>query len=161
VRSRNDNAYDAFIREAAQRHGISWLLVKAVIRQESKFRPWAVGDAGEMGLMQITDGVVKDWETATGAECRFRNMLFDPRLNIEIGTWYLAQALQEWKAYRDAEVLALAAYNAGPSRSRAWAPADPSENALDRVRFSSTKAYIKSVLHYRKSYQENARREQE
>ena len=153
-----EDAYDKLVQESADRQGISWLLVKAVIKQESDFQSWQVGNAGEIGLMQITSGAVRDWEKATGAECTFRSMLFDPRLNIEIGTWYLARGLKEWKDYRDAEVLALAAYNAGPGQARKWAPDDPREKAIDNIRFPSTKSYIKRVLHHRKSFQEGLSR---
>jgi len=141
--------YDPIIREAAARHHVSPFLVKGVIMTESGFRPAARGDKGEMGLMQITRGAVTDWERETGQRCRCNGMLFDPRLNIEIGTWYIGKAVTAWSKHRDGEVLALAQYNAGAGKARDWAPADPRDGVeLDRIRFASTREYIRRVIHH-------------
>ena len=139
--------------EAASRHGLAPALVKAVIYQESRFRVLSRGSKGEVGLMQITGGAVLDWERHTGLRCPSRGALFDPRLNVEIGTWYLARAVRGWEEYSDRDVLALAQYNAGRRNALKWAPEDPREKALDRVRFSSTREYIVSVLKYRASFE--------
>jgi soluble lytic murein transglycosylase len=152
-----EDRFDDMIREAASRHGIDPALVKAVIRQESSFCPWQVGKAGEIGLMQITGAAVKDWETFTGQRCRYRGMLFDPRLNIEIGTWYLARAVRRWREYEHGDSLALAEYNAGISRARQWAPEDPVGNVMPRVRFPSTRKYISNVIKYRVEYDDTGR----
>jgi soluble lytic murein transglycosylase len=154
-------AYDSIIWEASRRHRISPLLVKAVIRRESKFSPWARGRAGEVGLMQITDHVVQDWERWSGERCAAKGMLFDPRLNIEIGTWYLALALKRWRGYRDVEMLALAQYNAGPANAGRWAPKDPRERVLNRIRFPMTREYILKVLEYRLMYERKYRGKKE
>jgi soluble lytic murein transglycosylase len=149
---RDETRYDEIIWGAAGRHNISPHLVKAVIKQESDFVAHCVGAAGERGLMQITPGAVKDWERNTGNSCPHPGLLFNPALNIEIGTWYLARALKRWQKYADAEVLALAEYNAGPSRAKAWAPATPEGNALSGVSFPGTRHYISSILDYKNDY---------
>ncbi len=149
----DEDAYDEIIREAAGRHGISPYLVKAVIKQESNFNPLAVGAAGERGLMQIMDGAVQDWEQGTGRRCLHRGQLFSPRLNIEVGTWYLARALRRWHEYRDREALALAEYNAGPSRARAWAPEDRNADLLPLVAFPGTRDYIVKILTYKAEFE--------
>ncbi len=150
---RRSHAYDRIIAEAAKRHRLPPNLVKAVIRRESKFKTWVVGRAGEVGLMQITPGVVRDWERATGRRCS-DPQLFDPRLNIEIGSWCLARARERWRTNPDREILALAQYNAGGKHATEWSqlPAPPSGDPLDRVRFPETRAYIKAVLDYQKQY---------
>ncbi len=138
------------IHEAAARQGVSEMLVEAVIRRESDYRPLARGRAGEMGLMQITAGAVRDWERATGFHCANRGVLFDPRLNVEIGTWYLARALRRWRGYAGADILALAQYNAGPGNVGRWVARKGRGSGLESVRFSSTRKYIETVLDYRK-----------
>jgi soluble lytic murein transglycosylase len=148
--------FDEIVMEAACRHGISPSLIKSVIRQETGFRPWQVGKAGEIGLMQLTLPAVSDWETSTGARCRYPGLLFNPRLNIEIGSWYLARALRRWGDYQQAEVLALAEYNAGRARALEWAPEAVDAPALERVRFPGTKDYITSVMHYCEIYEQGA-----
>ncbi len=149
----DESRYDELIRDAAGRHNISPYLVKAVIRQESGFRPYVVGGDGERGLMQIMPAVVIDWERGTGRRCIHPGLLFRPALNIEIGTWYLARALRNWREYRNAEALALAEYNAGRSRARAWAPADKNAEVLPSIGFQSTREYIKNVLNFKREYQ--------
>jgi soluble lytic murein transglycosylase len=149
--------FEDLINEAARRHGISACLVKSVIRQETGFRPWQVGKAGEIGLMQLTLPAVRDWETMTGGNCRHPGLLFDPRLNIEVGSWYLSRALRRWGDYRDAEVMALAEYNAGRARALEWAPESVGDPALGRVRFPGTKDYIRNVMRYCENYEQGAR----
>lgn len=139
-------AYDPLIRQAALRHGVPPSLVKAVIWKESRYRARCVGRAHEMGLMQITPGAVSDWCVASGLPRPSRAACFDPSLNIEIGTWYLARALRTWKQYRSADILALAEYNAGGTRARSWAPANPQvELTTADVRLPSTRDYIAQV----------------
>jgi soluble lytic murein transglycosylase len=145
LRARTDS-YDRLIREAALRHGIAPGLVKAVIWKESRFQPYTVGRAKEVGLMQITAGAVTDWQAWSGGAMPTRHMCFDPGQNIEIGTWYLARAMRTWRQYRSADVLALAEYNAGGSRARRWAPTNPQQELeIAAVRLSSTRDYISQV----------------
>ena len=147
-----EDRFDELIIAAAARHALPPSLIKAVIRQESEFKPWAAGADGEIGLMQITRMAVTDWEGATDRLCPFNGMLTDPRLNIEIGSWYLSRAYDRWQGYRDVEVLALAQYNAGGSRAVQWAPGDVRESVIERISIESTRDYIKSVLNYREQY---------
>ncbi len=154
--------YDPLIQDAARRHGIAPLLVKAVIWNESRFKQLAVGGAGEVGLMQITDGAIADWRKATGKRVVFRGLCFIPRLNIEIGTWYLARALDHWRGYRDAHILALAEYNAGRERAKKWAP-DRKEDPvpLKSIRLPGTREYIRKVTaKWRQLEKEQRAREQ-
>lgn len=148
----DEESFDSIILETASRHQVSPYLVKAVIKQESNFDPLARGAAGERGLMQIMGGAVKDWEQANDRRVLHSGMLYSPRLNIEIGTWYLGRGLRRWSEYRDVQAIALAEYNAGPSRARRWAPSDPQEEFLPRVEFASTRNYIENVLRYKAEY---------
>ncbi|NLF16930.1 MAG: lytic transglycosylase domain-containing protein [Lentisphaerae bacterium] len=139
-------SFDDLIETTARRHGLAPALVKAVVWKESRFQIFCVGRANEIGLMQITEGAVKDWSDARGIAPPSRCLCFDPGLNLEIGTWYLARAMRTWKDYRSADVLALAEYNAGGSRARAWAPANPQQElAVSQVSFSSTRHYIVEI----------------
>ena len=154
---RRSHAYDAIIAEAARRQQISPYLVKAVIRQESNFQRAARGRSGEIGLMQIMPGAIQDWEHATGRNCQSLGMVFDPRLNIEIGTWYLSRAMNQWHDRPDQVILALAQYNAGPGKVQKWVQSQEAvgENPLDRIRIASTRTYIKNILRYRENYEKH------
>jgi soluble lytic murein transglycosylase len=144
--------FDPLIREAASRHGIDPLLVKAVIRQESNFDEDARGDAGEVGLMQITRAAARDWERVSDRRLRSNGSLFSPALNVEVGTWYLAQALRRWKEHDEREVMALIQYNAGPGRARQWAAENSGQNMREQIPFPSTRAYVNRVLTYHMEY---------
>ena len=142
--------YDSLIERTAIRHNMDPDLVKAVIFQESNFDANARGKAGEYGLMQITEGAAKDWERATGKSFGSPGSLFRPKLNIEIGTWYLAQGYRKWQGHDDVLALSLAQYNAGPSRAQEWADAAGEKKIVDTIPFSSTRKYINHVTqHYR------------
>lgn len=98
------NNYDPLILKAAYAHGVDAALIKAVILAESGMNPKAVSKAGARGLMQLMP--------PTAAELGVRDA-FDPDQCIDGGTRYLRKMLDMFSG--DTR-LALAAYNAGPSR---------------------------------------------
>lgn len=149
-------AYDQLIRNTAARHAVSPHLIKAVVWRESNFRPLAVGKSGEIGLMQITVGAAEDWAGRHHRSLPPRGLLFNPRLNIEIGTWYLARAFHRWSDYRHTSILALAEYNAGPKQVHQWVPEDKRKNPLEEISFPSTRKYIKAIQKRRDYYKNTA-----
>lgn len=143
---RYDN-YDSVIASVAARHGVDPLLVKAVIWQESRFHPHKLGGHGERGLMQVTEPAAQDWVRANAVETFVPEDLLDPKTNIEVGTWYLAQALRHWSSQEDPLPFALGEYNAGRSRVKRWSggarmSADQLKAAMD---IASTRAYVAAV----------------
>jgi len=139
------------IAEAAAKHGLPLALVKAVVWRESDFEIRAVGGAGERGLMQVTGGAAQDWARVHRIRSFRETDLFDPRTNLEVGTWYLARAIRRWaeEGADRPEVFGLAEYNAGITRARRWASHTPGMKAhefLEAVDFPTTKAYIRSIL---------------
>lgn len=93
--------YDDVIESAAATHGVRPELVRAVIQVESAFNPRARSNKGAMGLMQLMP--------ATASDLGVDNP-WDPVQNIQGGVAYLGSLIREFGD----EVLALAAYNAGP-----------------------------------------------
>ena len=120
--------YDHFISEASIRYGVSFPLLKALIKVESNFNPKAVSKAGAMGLMQI---MPENFEAL-----KITNP-FNPRENILGGTLYLKQLMTRFEGKLP---LALAAYNAGPSRVARYKKIPPIEE---------TENYVKKIM---KSY---------
>ena len=94
--------YDFLIRENAQMHGVRAELVRAVMQVESGFNPVARSPKGALGLMQLMPDTMREFHVSNA---------FDPAENIRGGVAYLKQLLDR---YSNNEVLALAAYNAGP-----------------------------------------------
>jgi soluble lytic murein transglycosylase len=156
-----EDRYDSIIIKAAKRCSIDPLLVKAVIWRESNFNPDAVGAKGEIGLMQLMpNSSVKDWSDFTKREITNTGILFKPELNIEIGTWYLARSKKPWLNYNDSTALALASYNAGYSNVKKWIPEGyQGNNAVEFIKFPSTKKYVKSILDKYHSYELNSKSE--
>jgi soluble lytic murein transglycosylase len=130
-------------------------LVAALIRQESEFDPKVVSYANARGLTQIVP--------STGRELSRRlkqpystAKLFQPSFNLQLGTYYLQSLAEQTGGKIEA---ALAAYNAGLSRARAWLTwGEFQEQAefIETVPFSQTRDYIQTVLRnaevYRRIY---------
>jgi len=143
----DDTRYADLIQAAGTRHGVDPRLIRAVIYQESKFHSRARGNAGEIGLMQILPkGAVAEYCRIQRCPAFAEKELFKPAVNIEIGTWYLARALQRWGDYRDYQELALCQYNAGESRAKDWAPENPKGDVIPRIRIESTRNYVKKIM---------------
>jgi soluble lytic murein transglycosylase len=114
----------AIVRES-RRNGLDPALVAAVIQVESRFDPLAVSPVGAMGLMQLMPPTAR-WllEKREGPAQIRPAQLFNPILNVELGTGYLAQLMSRF----DGDLTrALIAYNAGPGvahklqrGSRSW-----------------------------------------
>jgi soluble lytic murein transglycosylase len=156
--------YDALIARQAGIYRLDPNLVWSVIYEETYFSPWKRGKDGEIGLMQITPAVGRDWATETGMKDLERQMaenpsalLRDPERNIQIGCWYLEKFYEQYRDTPDAEARMIAAYNAGPSRAAEWNKVGAGQKQLSGEQFinnidiPSTRAYVVSILErYRK-----------
>jgi soluble lytic murein transglycosylase len=127
------SSYDGLIREIAERYGVEYALVKAVIKAESDFDRLAVSPKGALGLMQLMP--------ATAAQHQVRNV-FLPRDNIEGGVRHLRLLLDR---YGGNVPLAIAAYNAGSQRV---------EDAGGVPPILETREYLARVLRYRLAYKQ-------
>ena len=131
---------------AAER-GLDPAWVYGLIRQESRFIMDARSWAGAQGLMQIMPATAR-WIARKLGERDFRvEHLSDMPTNLRFGTFYLRSVLDDLEG---SPVLASAAYNAGPGRSRSWRSTLPQtvEGAIfaEIIPFSETRDYVKKVL---------------
>lgn len=113
--------YLEHIEYAAKRFGLSPRLIYAIMRTESAFNPFAVSNAGALGLMQVVPGTAGNEVQAylTGkAGVPATSMLFDPQSNIEYGSVYLHLLATRYFAgvanTTSRELCMIAGYNAGP-----------------------------------------------
>ena len=90
------------------------------LSQSSDYMAMKLGKDGEIGLMQIRLSAAKDWAKAKGIPVPTEKEMYQPELNIEIGTWYIARALKRWYENPDFLRMALAEYNAGRTRLLQW-----------------------------------------
>jgi len=150
--------YDELIQEQSARHGVDTSLIKAMIWRESAFHPGKVGTSGERGLMQVGELAAKDWAKAEKIETFLPTDLFEPRTNVEVGTWYLRRALERWKEKGNAVPFALAEYNAGASRVDRWvAQSGHGEKAdahdlLNAMDFPTTRRYVIDITERQRAY---------
>lgn len=100
----------AIVRES-ERQGLDPRLVVAVIHAESAFRPRAVSRVGARGLMQIMPSTGRWLLERQGRRLAHSAHLFEPELNVELGTAYLGQLVRRFGTLERA----LVAYNAGPA----------------------------------------------
>jgi len=156
--------YDGLIARQANIYRLDPDLVWSIIYEETYFSPWKIGKDGEVGLMQVTPGVGRDWAAETGMRELERQMasepsslLRDPERNVQIGCWYLEKFYEQYRDTPGAEARMIAAYNAGPSRAAEWnRPAEggkalSGEEFIQRIDIPSTRAYVISILErYRK-----------
>ena len=103
-KSADKGRYGQIIRTAAEEFGLDSELIRAIIKVESNFDPYAVSGKGAMGLMQLMPETAREMDVASP---------FKARDNIMGGSRYLRKLLNRF----DGDLrLGLAAYNAGPNR---------------------------------------------
>lgn len=150
--------YDELISRQAGVYRLEEKLVWAVIYEETFFRAWMIGADAEVGLMQVTPTVAREWAKETGLK-EFEKqsaenvnaLLRDPERNIQIGCWYLEKLHERYRGFPAEDAMTLAAYNAGASRVEEWTRGtDPSKISekefIDRIAIPSTKAYVTSIM---------------
>lgn len=143
--------YQEYVVEYSREYDVDPMLVMAVMKAESNFNPTVVSNKKANGLMQIT-GSTGQW-IAEKLDIKDFNieMLKDPKINIQFGTWYLKYLMGE----SESEDIAIAAYNAGIGNVQKWL-ADPkySKNGdkLDYIPFKETDKYVKKVKAYKNIY---------
>ena len=150
--------FDAMIARQAAIYRVDPDLVWSIIYEETYFSPWKKGQDGEIGLMQVTPTVGREWATETGMRELERQMatdpeslLRDPERNIQIGCWYLEKIYEQFQDAPDAEMRMIAAYNAGPSRAVEWSRVEEGKSQtgaefVNRIDIPSTKAYVLSIM---------------
>jgi hypothetical protein len=111
--------YGEIIASMAETHGVDPILVQALIKVESNYRPSARSHKGAMGLMQLMP--------ATARQYKLRNP-YDPKANIAAGVQHLKSLLDRYSVE-----LALAAYNAGEGAVKKFNGIPPYRETRDYV----------------------------
>ncbi|CAN5289910.1 hypothetical protein BH20ACI1_BH20ACI1_24540 [soil metagenome] len=133
--------------------------VAGFIRQETIFNPTAKSSANAYGLMQLLIPTARAMARKYNASVTniYADTLFQPALNIELGTAYIRD---QYNKYFRTEFVAVA-YNAGPGRVVQWQKTLPSEmdEFVEEIPFRETRGYVQGIIRnsaqYRRLYDEN------
>lgn len=141
-------AFWNLVRPQAEAHGLDPLLIESLMRQESMFDPRAHSPANARGLMQLLPSTAKQ---ISGAGDEDEIDLYDPEINVELGSRYLHTLLLRF-GYDPLK--AIAAYNGGEKAVEKWqsryGDLDPDE-FVESITYRETRDYVKKVVaNYRK-----------
>lgn len=144
--------YQNTISFYANRYEVDRDLVAGVILAESKFQPEARSPYDARGLMQLMPETAS-WIARQIEDDDFTvEKLYNPKVNIKYGTWYLAELQSE---FGHNEILVLAAYNAGRGNVHEWIDkyhwTDDFQN-YNEIPFPETREYVKRVLKNKQEY---------
>jgi len=127
AKNRLEVSYEAYINEASYVYRIRPEFIKAVIQTESNWNYKAKSQKGAIGLMQIMPYHAKSLGFSP-------KLLWNPRVNILVGTRYLKKLLIR---FNGDFIKALAAYNAGVSKVNKYNGVPP---------YKETRQYVKKVI---------------
>lgn len=145
--------YKQTFSQVARERAVNMSLLYAISRQESALYPRAQSPVGARGLMQLMPATAKETAGKIGVPYRSEQQLFDPAMNIRLGSAYLKRLLDVYGGNR---ILAAAAYNAGPGRVKRWREqsADkPMDVWVESIPYRETRNYVQNVLSFDLIYQ--------
>jgi peptidoglycan lytic transglycosylase len=145
-------AFWELIQQKAQERDLDPYLVLAIIRQESLFDTRARSPATALGLMQLIPPTATRVARQLGLAAPSNEKLFEPEINLTLGTQYLKDLLLR---YSNNWHKAVAAYNAGEAAVDRWEKeivTDDIEEFVERIPYVETRGYVKLVLRNHRIY---------
>lgn len=140
----------------AKATGVPVHLLFAVARQESALAQDVESPAGARGLMQLMPATAKQTARKNGIRYRSSEDLFEPEINITLGSRYYREMLERFGNNR---ILATAAYNAGPHRVDTWLKTTegklPFDAWIETIPYRETRNYVQNVLAFSMIYAHN------
>lgn len=126
-------------------------LIHAIVHRESMFDPRAQSTVGARGLMQLMPATAKAVAKQTKRAYKLEMLTDEPTYNVALGSAYLNELVEKYNGYYP---MAIAAYNAGPSRVSAWIGlfGDPRRGDMDSVDWVEhipiyeTRNYVQRVM---------------
>lgn len=138
--------YTEEVEKHSEKYGLDKLLVYAIIKAESNFEPNITSSSGACGLMQLMESTAKEIAKKVGYEYTVKEELYNPNINIMLGTKYFSELLEK---YDNNLNLALSAYNAGIGNVSKWIEngiiAEDGSNIED-IPFQETNNYVRKIL---------------
>ena len=139
--------YKSEIVKYSKENNIEASFIASLIKTESRFNKNAVSNKGAVGLMQLLPSTA-EWiyEKYYGTDFD-EKMLYDPEMNIKIGTKFLAELFEKY----DDKVMVLACYNAGEKVAKSWLKENKSLEKT-QIEYKETQNYVSKVLSGEKIY---------
>ncbi|MCE2569917.1 transglycosylase SLT domain-containing protein [Motilimonas eburnea] len=153
VEQRFPQVASATFNKYAKERNLDSSYLFALARQESAFHTQAQSPVGARGLMQLMPATAKYTAKKIGVPYNGVASLYDPEVNVRLGSAYIKGLLDDYNGNR---ILASAAYNAGPNRVKRWRNNSPGLAAdvwVEVIPFRETRGYVQSVLAYNVVYQ--------
>jgi len=135
--------YTDIIEINAREYNVEPELIASVINVESSYNKYSLSNKGAVGLMQILPSTAK-WVCKRIGKEEEKIDLFEPSINIQIGSYYLSYLLN----YFGSEDLAICAYNAGMGNVKKWlsiVDCSVDGKKLENIPFKETDNYLKMV----------------
>lgn len=157
--------YRDLFESTAKKKNLDSLLSRSLTKQESGYNKRAVSSSNALGLMQMIPPTAREIaEDLKLGKLLLPEDMFEPSRNIAMGTHYIAKMLGVFKGHVP---IALAAYNAGPTRVDRWFKSRPSMKGIESIRsssaeselwidefpFAETSFYVKAILRNLMLYQ--------
>lgn len=136
-------AFNGLVSKYSEQAGVEPSLAYAVMRAESSFSATATSPVGARGLMQLMPQTAAMILKEKKLEPK---RLYDPELNIRLGTKHLRELLDK---YNGNETAVIASYNAGASNVNRWLKTYANLSGaefIESIPFAETKNYVKKVL---------------
>ena len=138
--------YSEYVNKYAEINEIDPMWIYAIIKVESNFNKEATSSSGAKGLMQLMDSTATDIAKELNIQNFETDMLYDPEINIMLGTKYFDKLLEK---YNETYYLAIAAYNGGIGNVDDWInkgviEADASN--IENIPYKETNMYVRKTI---------------
>ena len=144
--------YSEHVYKYSEENNIDPLLTFAIIKAESNFNRNIKSSSGAIGLMQLMESTATEEATEVGEEIIVTESLYNPEINIKIGTKYFAKLM---KKYNNNYLLAVAAYNAGRGNVDKWiqdGTIKEDGSDIENIPFKETNNYVRKIVRNYKIY---------
>ena len=154
IEQRFPRPHKDLIERVSSAQGLPAAWVYGLIRQESRFIPAVSSSVGARGLMQVMPGTASWIARQLGIDHydEGRN-LTELEMNLVLGSAYLHMLFED---SGESFILATAAYNAGPRRTRIWrnklSDAMEASVFIETIPYFETREYVKNVLANMQTY---------
>lgn len=137
--------YSEYVEKYSLEYNVDCMLVYAIIKAESNFKPNIKSNSNAMGLMQLMEKTAIETADKIGIDYK-EGCLYEPETNIRLGIKYYSDLLKE---YDNNYMLALTAYNAGTGNLKKWIEQGiikPDGSNIEDIPYKETNNYVRKIV---------------